>query len=218
MTTGLNCSTPTCASSAPSAIPSLAAPNCPGSRGENREPPAHPSRSPPGLAHRLAARAAVLGANDGIVSTASLIIGAAAANAARGEILGAGVAGLGAGAMSMAAGGVAAAIVAAAQQRSILVSNPAQVRQVPGPRQGRLVTAQGSRTHSRQRMPVPVSTWQPWTASAAFDADGVQLRYGNRKWPVDREDQYRAIQRASAIAWARLFGIPLIMAFDAPEL
>ena len=49
-------------------------------------------------------RAAVLGANDGIVSTASLIIGVAAASAAPGEILIAGVAALVAGAMSMAAG------------------------------------------------------------------------------------------------------------------
>ena len=49
-------------------------------------------------------RASVLGANDGIVSTASLVVGVAAANAARGEILLAGIAGLVAGAMSMAAG------------------------------------------------------------------------------------------------------------------
>ena len=49
-------------------------------------------------------RAAVLGANDGIVSTASLMIGVAAANAAQDSILLAGVAGLVAGAMSMAAG------------------------------------------------------------------------------------------------------------------
>ena len=49
-------------------------------------------------------RAAVLGANDGIVSTASLILGVAAANASRVEVLVAGVAGLVAGAMSMAAG------------------------------------------------------------------------------------------------------------------
>ncbi|MEJ2566471.1 MAG: VIT family protein [Gammaproteobacteria bacterium] len=49
-------------------------------------------------------RAAVMGANDGIVSTASLVIGVAAAHAARGDILLAGVAGLVAGAMSMAAG------------------------------------------------------------------------------------------------------------------
>jgi vacuolar iron transporter family protein len=49
-------------------------------------------------------RAAVLGANDGIVSTASLVIGIAAAQADRRQILVAGVAGLVAGAMSMAAG------------------------------------------------------------------------------------------------------------------
>jgi VIT1/CCC1 family predicted Fe2+/Mn2+ transporter len=49
-------------------------------------------------------RAAVLGANDGIVSTASLIVGVAAASAGRGEVLVAGIAGLAAGAMSMAAG------------------------------------------------------------------------------------------------------------------
>ncbi len=49
-------------------------------------------------------RAAVLGANDGIVSTASLVVGVAAAETSRGSILLAGVAGLVAGAMSMAAG------------------------------------------------------------------------------------------------------------------
>jgi len=55
--------------------------------------------------HRIGwLRAAVLGANDGIVSTASLIIGVAAAHAAHADILLAGSAGLVAGAMSMAAG------------------------------------------------------------------------------------------------------------------
>jgi VIT1/CCC1 family predicted Fe2+/Mn2+ transporter len=49
-------------------------------------------------------RAAVLGANDGIVSTASLIVGVAAAAAAQSDVLIAGIAGLVAGAMSMAAG------------------------------------------------------------------------------------------------------------------
>jgi VIT1/CCC1 family predicted Fe2+/Mn2+ transporter len=49
-------------------------------------------------------RAAVLGANDGIVSTASLVVGVAAADATHGAVLVAGVAGLVAGAMSMAAG------------------------------------------------------------------------------------------------------------------
>ena len=49
-------------------------------------------------------RAAVLGANDGIVSTASLVVGVAAASSGRPEILLAGIAGLVAGALSMAAG------------------------------------------------------------------------------------------------------------------
>jgi len=49
-------------------------------------------------------RAAVLGANDGIISTASLIVGVAAAATAQNAVLIAGVAGLVAGAMAMAAG------------------------------------------------------------------------------------------------------------------
>ena len=64
--------------------------------------PHHPER------HRTARigwlRATVLGANDGIVSTASLVLGVAASNASHGSVLVAGVAGLAAGAMSMAAG------------------------------------------------------------------------------------------------------------------
>jgi vacuolar iron transporter family protein len=57
------------------------------------------------LAHRAGwLRAAVLGANDGILSTASLVLGVAAAGASRGAIVTAGVAGLVAGATAMAAG------------------------------------------------------------------------------------------------------------------
>ncbi|MCB9919129.1 MAG: VIT family protein [Planctomycetes bacterium] len=59
----------------------------------------------PHRSHRIGwLRAAVLGANDGIVSTASLLIGVAASGAMQPAILTAGVAGLVAGAMSMAAG------------------------------------------------------------------------------------------------------------------
>ena len=62
----------------------------------------------PAESHRSAhinwLRAAVLGANDGIVSTASLIVGVAAAHSSHANILLTGVAGLVAGAMSMAAG------------------------------------------------------------------------------------------------------------------
>jgi VIT1/CCC1 family predicted Fe2+/Mn2+ transporter len=63
-------------------------------------------------------RAAVLGANDGIVSTASLVVGVAAAGAARSDGLIAGFAGLVAGAMSMAAGEYVSVSSQAAPTRS----------------------------------------------------------------------------------------------------
>lgn len=57
------------------------------------------------LGHRAAwLRAAVLGANDGLIATASLVVGVAAASGSRSAILVAGIAGLTAGALSMAAG------------------------------------------------------------------------------------------------------------------
>jgi VIT1/CCC1 family predicted Fe2+/Mn2+ transporter len=77
-------------------------------------------------------RAAVLGANDGIVSTASLVLGVAAAGADSNGVLVAGVAGLVAGAMSMAAGEYVSVSSQAdteradlAREREELVANPA---------------------------------------------------------------------------------------------
>jgi VIT1/CCC1 family predicted Fe2+/Mn2+ transporter len=65
----------------------------------------HPRHVEEHRTHRIGwLRAAVLGANDGIVSTSSLIVGVAASDATRASIWVAGVAGLVAGAMSMAAG------------------------------------------------------------------------------------------------------------------
>jgi len=69
-------------------------------------------------------RAAVLGANDGIVSTASLIVGVAAADASRETILTAGTAGLVAGAMSMAVG----EYVSVSSQRDAELADLAQER------------------------------------------------------------------------------------------
>ncbi|WP_043264754.1 VIT family protein [Streptomyces sp. CT34] len=67
--------------------------------------PDHHEAHGPGLGGRLNwLRAAVLGANDGVVSTAGLVVGVAGATDARGTLLTAGLAGLLAGSMSMAAG------------------------------------------------------------------------------------------------------------------
>lgn len=69
---------------------------------ELNRPPTH---SAPHRSHRTGwLRASVLGANDGIVSTSSLILGVAAANTTLSDIMLAGIAGMVAGAMSMAAG------------------------------------------------------------------------------------------------------------------
>jgi VIT1/CCC1 family predicted Fe2+/Mn2+ transporter len=80
-------------------------------------------------------RAAVLGANDGIVSTASLMVGVAAAHVGRSELLVAGVAGLVAGAMSMAAG------------EYVSVSSQADTEQADLTREGAELKAQPENEH-----------------------------------------------------------------------
>lgn len=79
-------------------------------------PPDHHHNSEQHRSHRAGwVRAAVLGANDGVVSTASLIVGVAGAGASFGAVRTAGIAGLVAGAMSMAVG----EYVSVASQRDI---------------------------------------------------------------------------------------------------
>jgi len=77
-------------------------------------------------------RAAVLGANDGIVSTASLIIGVAAASVGRGEVVIAGLAGLVAGAMSMAAGEYVSVSSQSDTEKADLAVEAAELEASPG--------------------------------------------------------------------------------------
>ena len=77
-------------------------------------------------------RAAVLGANDGIVSTASLVVGVAAASQGRSEILLAGVAGLVAGAFSMAAGEYVSVSSQADTEAADLTRERAELATQPG--------------------------------------------------------------------------------------
>jgi vacuolar iron transporter family protein len=76
-------------------------------------------------------RAAVLGANDGIVSTASLVIGVAAANSSRAAVVTAGIAGLIAGAMSMAAGEYISVSSQRDAEQADLVIEAASLRENP---------------------------------------------------------------------------------------
>ena len=76
-------------------------------------------------------RAAVLGANDGIIATASLIVGVAAAAATQHDVLIAGVAGLVAGAMSMAAGEYVSVSSQADTERADLTREAAELSENP---------------------------------------------------------------------------------------
>ena len=76
-------------------------------------------------------RAAVLGANDGIVSTAGIVIGVAAATTDRGAIATAGVAGLAAGAMSMAAGEYVSVSTQRDTERALLAKERRELHEMP---------------------------------------------------------------------------------------
>jgi VIT1/CCC1 family predicted Fe2+/Mn2+ transporter len=111
--------------------------------------------------HRMGwLRAAVLGANDGIVSTSSLLVGVAAANSSRGDVMVAGVAGLVAGALSMAAGEYVSVNSQAdtegadlALERRELAASPAfEEDELTGIYVGRGVEAAVARTVAKQLM------------------------------------------------------------------
>lgn len=99
-------------------------------RGSARFHPGEPHGE--GLAARLNwLRAGVLGANDGIVSTAGLVIGVASTAATRGSILTAGVAGLIAGAVSMAAGEYVSVSSQRDTERAVLAKEKGELRDLP---------------------------------------------------------------------------------------
>jgi VIT1/CCC1 family predicted Fe2+/Mn2+ transporter len=76
-------------------------------------------------------RAGVLGANDGIVSTAGIVVGVAAATAARGPILTAGIAGLAAGAVSMALGEYVSVSTQRDTEKALLSKERGELRDDP---------------------------------------------------------------------------------------
>ncbi|MGL4743085.1 MAG: VIT1/CCC1 transporter family protein [Dermatophilaceae bacterium] len=76
-------------------------------------------------------RAAVLGANDGIVSTAGLVVGVAAASSSRGPVLAAGVAGLAAGALSMAVGEYVSVSTQRDSERSLIAKEMRELAEEP---------------------------------------------------------------------------------------
>ncbi|MEV4429256.1 VIT1/CCC1 transporter family protein [Streptomyces sp. R-07] len=96
------------------------------------EPPAHDEAHGGGLGSRLNwLRAAVLGANDGVVSTAGLVVGVAGATESQGALLTAGLAGLLAGSMSMAAGEYVSVSTQRDSERAAIAQEKRELREQP---------------------------------------------------------------------------------------
>ena len=154
-------------------------------------------------------RAAVLGANDGLVSTASLVVGVAAAATSYGGILIAGVAGLAAGAMSMAAGEYVSVSSQSDTEKADLAreavelagDHEAETRELAGIYVGRGVAPDLATEVARQMM--------------AHDALGAHAR---DELGISEITTARPIQAAltSAITFSAGAALPLVVAAVAP--
>jgi vacuolar iron transporter family protein len=154
-------------------------------------------------------RAAVLGANDGLVSTASLVVGVAAAATGHGGILIAGIAGLAAGAMSMAAGEYVSVSSQSDTEKADLAreavelagDHEAETRELAGIYVGRGVAPDLATEVARQMM--------------AHDALGAHAR---DELGISEITTARPIQAAltSAITFSAGAALPLVVAAVAP--
>ncbi|MBD3818012.1 MAG: VIT family protein [Brevundimonas diminuta] len=154
-------------------------------------------------------RAAVLGANDGLVSTASLIVGVAAAASSQGAVLIAGVAGLAAGAMSMAAGEYVSVSSQSDTEKADLAretselarDHEAEVRELAGIYAARGVTPDLATEVAKQMM--------------AHDALGA---HGRDELGISEITTARPIQAAitSAVTFSAGAALPLVVAALAP--
>lgn len=155
-------------------------------------------------------RAAVLGANDGIVSTASLVLGVATAEASRSAVLIAGVAGLVAGAMSMAAG------------EYVSVSSQADTEQADLARERAELATSGPAEHEElagiyvERGLTPDLARQVAEQLMAHDALAAHAR---DELGISAVLQARPVQAAvtSALTFAVGAALPLVVALLAPQ-
>ncbi len=164
------------------------------------------------LTHRIGwLRAAVLGANDGLLSTSSLVVGVAAANADRGAVILAGVAGMVAGAVSMAAGEYVSVSSQAdtenadlAKEREELAAGPeVETQELAGIYRERGLDAGLARTVAEQLM--------------AHDALGAHAR---DELGISEITAARPVQAAMASASTFAIGatLPLLVVFLVPSL
>jgi VIT1/CCC1 family predicted Fe2+/Mn2+ transporter len=154
-------------------------------------------------------RAAVLGANDGIVSTASLLLGVATAEASRSAVLVAGVAGLVAGAMSMAAGEYVSVHSQADTERADLARERGELAASPAAEHEELAGIYGQRGLS------PALAAEVATQLMAHDALGAHAR---DELGISAALRARPVQAAltSALTFAVGAALPLIVASLSP--
>jgi vacuolar iron transporter family protein len=155
-------------------------------------------------------RAAVLGANDGIVSTASLILGVAAADAGRSGILLAGVAGLVAGAMSMAAGEYVSVSSQSDAEKADVDRERAELAAAPEAELKELAGFYVARGLTRELADQVARQLTATDALAAHVHDELGLSTLTTARPVQAAF-------ASALAFAIGAAIPLVVAVFAPE-
>ena len=155
-------------------------------------------------------RAAVLGANDGIVSTASLVLGVAAAGAATQSVLVAGVAGLVAGAMSMAAGEYVSVSSQADTERADLARERRELAELPEQEHEELVGIYVQRGLDR-----PLAE-QVATQLSAHDALGAHAR---DELGISDTLAARPVQAAlaSAATFAAGAALPLLAVLVLPQ-
>ena len=161
--------------------------------------------------HRTAwLRAAVLGANDGIISTASLIMGVAAATGSRAEILTAAVAGWAAGAMSMAAGEYVSVSSQADSEAADLARERRALREQPSAETRELAHIYEERG-LKPKLAEQVA--DQLMAQDALDA------HARDELGLDERAQPKPIQAAfaSALAFSVGAAAPTLTAFLAPE-
>lgn len=153
-------------------------------------------------------RAAVLGANDGIVSTASLIIGVAAANGSRSSVLIAGVAALFAGAMSMAAGEYVSVSSQADTEKADLVREGTELKQQPDFEQEELTRIYQSRGVDRETAALVARQMMAHDALSAHARDELGLSEVHTARPLQAAMASAATFTAGALA--PLAVVPLV--------
>jgi VIT1/CCC1 family predicted Fe2+/Mn2+ transporter len=155
-------------------------------------------------------RAAVLGANDGIISTASLIVGVAAAAGTRGDILTAAVAGWAAGAMSMASGEYVSVSSQADSETADLAREQHALRERPAEEKqelARIYEERGVKPKLAQRV---AGQLMAKGALAAHARDELGFAEGADAKPIEAAF-------ASALAFSVGAAAPTLAAFLAPQ-